>query len=122
MASAYAGDDSGIFLRLLRGLTLIIFAIVLIYFVILPLDWKHQLFVSLALMVAAFVLSRYSKGRPASLALAMIWLFASSRYIYYRFTNTFGFGAESGSQPQTRCDKSVINSDRRSVSNVGGWG
>ena len=34
MASAYAGDDSGIFLRLLRGLTLIIFAIVLIYFLL----------------------------------------------------------------------------------------
>ncbi len=101
MASAYAGDDSGIFLRLLRWLMLIVSAIVLIYFVILPLDWKHQLFVSLALMLAAFVLSRYSKGQPASLALAMISLFASSRYIYYRFTNTFGFGAESGSQPQT---------------------
>jgi cellulose synthase (UDP-forming) len=101
MATTYAGDDTGIVVRLLRWLMLLISAIVLIYFVILPLDWKHQLFVSLALMLAAFVLSHYSKGQPASLVLAVISLFASSRYIFYRFTNTLGFGAESGSQPQT---------------------
>jgi cellulose synthase (UDP-forming) len=101
MGAAYAGDEPGILVRLLRWLLLIISAVILIYFVVLPLDWKHQLFVSIALMLAAFVLSHYSKGQAASLAFAIISLFSSSRYIYYRFTKTFGFGAESGSQPQT---------------------
>jgi len=101
MGAAYAGDEPGILVRLLRWLLLIISAVILIYFVVLPLDWKHQLFVSIALMLAAFVLSHYSKGQAASLAFAIISLFSSSRYIYYRFTKTFGFGPESGSQPQT---------------------
>lgn len=76
-------------------------AVVLVYLLILPLEWNQQLFLSIALILIAVLINRLSSRYSATLTLAAISVFSSSRYIYYRFTNTFGFGAESGPQPRT---------------------
>lgn len=85
----------------LRLLCLIIPGGVLLYFLILPLDWADQLFLSIALILAAVFTNRLSKSYLATLAIASISIFSSARYMYYRATNTFGLGAESGAQPRT---------------------
>ncbi len=76
-------------------------AAVLLYLLVLPLEWNQQLFFSVSQIVLAVFINRLSSRYSATLVLAGISVFASSRYIYYRFTNTFGFGAESGPQPKT---------------------
>jgi cellulose synthase (UDP-forming) len=86
---------------LVRRSCLIVASIVLLYLIILPLDWTQQIFLSVSLITVAMVINRLSKMFSATLLLAAISVFSSTRYIYYRFTNTFGVGAESGPQPRT---------------------
>lgn len=86
---------------LIQWLCLLGGAAVLVYLLILPLEWNQQLFLSIALILAAVFINRMSSRYSATLTLAAISVFSSSRYIYYRFTNTFGVGAESGPQPKT---------------------
>src|SRR5450631_4088653 len=65
---------------------------VLGYLLILPLEWNQQLFLSVALIVLAVLINRFSSRHFATIVLVAISVFASSRYIYYRVTNTFGLG------------------------------
>ena len=86
---------------LVQWFSLLLGAAVLVYLLILPLEWNQQLFLSISLILAAVLINRLSSRYSATLALAALSVFSSSRYIYYRFTNTFGVGAESGPQPRT---------------------
>jgi cellulose synthase (UDP-forming) len=86
---------------LIQWACMLLGAAVLLYLLVLPLEWNQQLFFSVSLIVLAVFINRLSSRYSATLVLAGISVFASSRYIYYRFTNTFGFGAESGPQPKT---------------------
>ena len=80
---------------------LVVPCLVLLYFVVLPLDWMQQLFLSFAMILAAVVMNKLSSSHLATLGLTAMSVFCSTRYIFYRVANTFGVGPESGPQPRT---------------------
>ena len=85
----------------LERISLVVPCLVLLYFAVLPLDWLQQLFLSFALIFFAVVANKLTSSHVATLTLTAMSIFSSTRYIYYRFANTFGVGPESGAQPQT---------------------
>jgi cellulose synthase (UDP-forming) len=99
-----AGDlhtNSSNSLKVVRLACLIMPAVALTYFVTLSLDWTQQLFLSIILIVAALLADRLLKDDATTLAIGAVSIFSSARYIFYRVSSTFGFGAESGPQPRT---------------------
>jgi cellulose synthase (UDP-forming) len=88
-------------LKMLRPACLIVPAVALTYFVTLSLDWTQQLFLSITLIVAVLFADRFFKNYAATLVVVGVSIFSSARYIFYRVSSTFGFGAESGPQPHT---------------------
>jgi cellulose synthase (UDP-forming) len=87
--------------KMLRLGCLIVPAIALTYFLTLSLDWTQQLFLSVSLIVAALVADRFFKNYATTLIIVAVSIFSSARYMFYRVSSTFGFGAESGPQPHT---------------------
>jgi len=75
--------------------------LVLLYFAVLPLDWMQQLFLSFAMILFAILTNKLTSSHVVTLTLTGMSIFSSTRYIYYRFANTFGVGPESGAQPRT---------------------
>jgi cellulose synthase (UDP-forming) len=85
----------------LERVSVIVPCIVVLYLSVLPLDWMQQLFLSLALILFAVLMNKLTSSHMVTLTLTGMSIFSSTRYIYYRFANTFGVGPESGAQPQT---------------------
>lgn len=69
----------------------VVFSALLLGLVIsVPLDLESQILFSLGSFGAALLLSR-TPGRLSTLAMIVLSISASSRYIYWRFTDTIGF-------------------------------
>ena len=69
----------------------VVFSALLMGLVIsVPLDLQGQILFSLGSFVAALLLSK-TPGRLSTLAMIVLSISASSRYIYWRFTDTIGF-------------------------------
>ena len=75
------------------GLTLLLVLAVMLPLVAVPLDWQGQTLVSLLLFAFAWITARRMQGRRwATLVLIGLSIFLTSRYAYWRFTETLGFG------------------------------
>ncbi|RQO82593.1 UDP-forming cellulose synthase catalytic subunit [Acidovorax sp. FJL06] len=69
----------------------VVFSALLMGLVIsVPLDLEGQIFFSVGSFAAALLLSK-TPGRLSTLAMIVLSISASSRYIYWRFTDTIGF-------------------------------
>ena len=69
----------------------VVFSALLMGLVIsVPLDLQGQILFSLGSFVAALLLNK-TPGRLSTLAMIVLSISASSRYIYWRFTDTMGF-------------------------------
>lgn len=71
----------------LRAVGWIVTFILMIAIVITPMTLKEQLTLTAAILIAALVINRFS-GRFASLVLIFLSVIASSRYMYWRVTET----------------------------------
>ncbi len=96
-----ATPDNSKRMVLLQRACLVVPCLVMLYFVVLPLDWMQQLFLSCAMILFAIVANKLTSSHLVTLTLTGMSIFSSTRYIYYRCANTFGVGPESGAQPRT---------------------
>jgi cellulose synthase (UDP-forming) len=51
---------------------------------VIPMSWQQQAFFGVAMVVAALVLDRAHRGRPATILLVLLCLCATTRYAYWR--------------------------------------
>jgi cellulose synthase (UDP-forming) len=56
-----------------------------------PLEWKEQAILSLALICLVGVLSRISKSQGVTLFISVLSMFSTVRYAHYRFSQTFQY-------------------------------
>jgi len=76
----------------LAALSMVVFLVLLATMIQVPLDWQRQTVLAGCLFLFALVLNRRSKARWATLTLVGVSVFLTSRYIWWRVTETLGFG------------------------------
>lgn len=76
----------------LAALSVIVFLLLLATMIRVPLDWQGQTVLAGCLFLFALVLNRRSKAQWATLCLVGISVFLTSRYIWWRVTETLGIG------------------------------
>ena len=62
--------------------------LILLFLVILPLNWKDQLILGLLLTIASLLLKSFFRQHRATILLMFVSCFCTSRYVYYRFSET----------------------------------
>ena len=76
----------------LAALSVVVFLLLLATMIRVPLDWQGQTVLAGCLFLFALVLNRRSKAQWATLCLVGISIFLTSRYIWWRVTETLGIG------------------------------
>jgi len=64
-------------------------AVILALFAIFPLEWKSQAELGVLLFAASIILGRISRRHRMTLALIALSIFCSTRYMYWRISETF---------------------------------
>ena len=83
-----------VLLRILAGIGLLLLAA-------LPLAWKTQAALGATLVVVAFWLNRRSRGNVVTIALALMSMFCTVRYAWWRGYQTYAYFAANGSDAIT---------------------
>jgi cellulose synthase (UDP-forming) len=76
----------------LAALSVVVFLVLVVTLIQVPLDWQGQTILAGCLFLFALVLNRRSKAHWATLTLVGISVFLTSRYIWWRVTETLGIG------------------------------
>ncbi len=76
----------------LATLSVVVFLVLVATLIRVPLDWQGQTMLASCLFIFALVLDRRSKAHWATLTLIGISVFITSRYIWWRVTETLGIG------------------------------
>ena len=74
-----------------RALTFVIALIIFFFVIVTPFSLGYQLTFGVATFATAYILARLSSERLTSLILMSLSVVASSRYMYWRVTETLGF-------------------------------
>ena len=85
-------DGSVRFMDMLAVLALILSFLVALNMALVPLSWQNQSLLALALFVFSILLNRRSKAHWVTLTLVGISIFFTTRYAYWRLTETLGIG------------------------------
>jgi cellulose synthase (UDP-forming) len=83
--------EENIFTKFFRLVFLLVAAVVLYFFAVLPLMWPQQVVLGFIILVLSMVLARSSDSYLITLALMMISMFCTFRYGYWRITTTVQF-------------------------------
>ena len=62
--------------------------LVLLFLIVLPLNWKDQLILGVLLAAASLLLKSFFRQPRATILLMLVSCFCTSRYVYYRFSET----------------------------------
>jgi cellulose synthase (UDP-forming) len=75
--------------RILSLLLLLVICVVLGFLAILPLSWTDQTILGILLIACAMLVNRFFPGQKSTIVLVLVACFCTSRYAYYRFSETF---------------------------------
>ena len=75
--------------RILSALVLVAVCAVLGFLAILPLGWQDQTILGVLLVASAMLVNRFFPGQKSTIVLVLAACFCTSRYAYYRFSETF---------------------------------
>ena len=88
----------GISSTILRVLGTAILASALLLLATVPLDWKNQTITGVIVICIAIVIDRRSSGQTSTIVLMLMSLFCTTRYFWWRVSQTFDFLSDNLSQ------------------------
>ncbi len=85
------GEAESVFTKLLRYLLLLVCAVSLFFFAVLPLTWPQQVVLGCSMFLVALWLGRFSNSYLITLVLMLMSIFASFRYGWWRISTVITY-------------------------------